>query len=52
LDRWEKVQERGESISVERLCGDHPDLIDAVRQRVAVLPTLDHRMGKLSDHGG
>ena len=45
LDRWEEAQERGESISVESLCVDHPELIDAVRQRIAALHTIDQRMG-------
>ena len=49
LDRWEDAQERGRPISVEQLCIDHPDLIDAVRQRVSALRTIDHRLATLSE---
>jgi eukaryotic-like serine/threonine-protein kinase len=49
LDRWEEAQERGESINIEQLCVDHPDLIEAVRLRIAALRTIDHRMGTSTD---
>jgi serine/threonine-protein kinase len=49
LDRWEEAQERGRPVTVEQLCSDYPELIDAVRQRVAALRTMDHRMAALSD---
>jgi serine/threonine-protein kinase len=49
LDRWEEAQERGESISVEQLCVEHPELIEAVRQRIVALRTIDHRMGTSTD---
>jgi serine/threonine-protein kinase len=49
LDRWEDAQERGRPISVEQLCVEHPDLVDAIRHRVAALQTVDHRLATLSD---
>jgi serine/threonine-protein kinase len=49
LDRWEEGQERGQSVSLEQLCADRPDLIDAVRQRISALRTIDHRLAALND---
>jgi serine/threonine-protein kinase len=49
LDRWEDAQERGQPVGVEQLCADHPQLIDAVRQRVSALRTIDHRLAALSE---
>jgi serine/threonine protein kinase len=44
LDRWEDACERGEVIRVEQLCGDHPELLDEVRARIAAIQQVEGRM--------
>ncbi|HLJ95730.1 MAG TPA: serine/threonine-protein kinase [Gemmataceae bacterium] len=37
LSRWQKLREQGQAPSIEELCRDYPDLVPAVKQRVAHL---------------
>ena len=44
LDVWEQTQENGQSIAVETLCQDHPELLNDVRERVAALQKMNKRL--------
>lgn len=37
LDRWEVARERGEPLSIEALCQDHPELAEELRATIAAL---------------
>lgn len=39
MRRWRASQERGESVTLEILCADRPDLLDALRAKVATSET-------------
>src|SRR5262245_29777875 len=41
LVRWEEAKAEGRLLSAEELCADQPDLIDAVRFRIAKLEAVD-----------
>src|SRR4051794_2149157 len=41
LIRWEEAKAEGRVLSVEELCADQTDLIDAVRFRIAKLEAMD-----------
>src|SRR5579885_2871646 len=41
LLRWEEARERGQAISPEELCRDHPELLPELRRRIQALRLLD-----------
>ena len=41
LDRWEEARENGESISLEEVCRDHPDLLSSMKQKIAALDAFE-----------
>ncbi len=41
--RWEEARRRGEQVSVEELCRDTPELVDALRQRIAAKSSTDRK---------
>jgi serine/threonine-protein kinase len=41
LIRWEEMRERGETLSIEELCAEHPSLSDELRRRVEALREMD-----------
>src|SRR5258708_32849675 len=43
LQQWQQRRQLNDTPSVEELCHDHPDLIEAVRQRLASLPPSSDR---------
>jgi serine/threonine protein kinase len=52
LDRWEELHDRGEEPSVEELCRDAPQLVDALREWIRVLKCgdwLNRRADELAD---
>ncbi len=38
---WEEARERGESITAEELCGDCPELLDTLRERIRLLKNAE-----------
>lgn len=44
LDAWESAQDRGESIAVDQLCREHPDLQDEVARRIEALQSMDRQL--------
>ena len=42
LDRWEALNEQGESITPEELCRDCPELLAEFRRRIRELTVIDH----------
>lgn len=45
LDRWEELRERGESISAEELCRDHPELLPEIRRQIKALEAVSLQFG-------
>lgn len=43
LDRWEEAVTRGNTLSVEELCADCPELIDEVRERIEHIREFEDR---------
>lgn len=41
LDRWEDARENGESISLEEVCKDHPELLTSMKQKIAALDAFE-----------
>jgi formylglycine-generating enzyme required for sulfatase activity/serine/threonine protein kinase len=41
LERWEVARRRGGTPAIEELCADCPELIEALRSRIAVMEDLD-----------
>jgi hypothetical protein len=44
LARWNELRERGEAVSAEQLCADHPELLAELRQRIQTLDGLAPRV--------
>ncbi len=40
LLRWDELREQGREATPEELCGDHPELVEEVRQRIAALEAM------------
>jgi len=43
--RWQEARQRGESVTAEALCASVPELLDAVRQRLAALQSMEALLG-------
>ncbi len=41
LDRWEEALENGESISLEEVCKDYPELLTSMKQKIAALEAFE-----------
>src|SRR4051794_6807085 len=52
LERWEEERGRGVSRPVEDLCGDCPELIEALRARIAVMERMDGCLASTPDVDG
>src|SRR4051794_1304117 len=38
--RWEDCRRRGQDVTVEQLCGDSPELVAELRQRIGATPAV------------
>lgn len=45
LNRWEESCERGQPLSPEELCQDHPELLEALKWHIHALQAVDARFG-------
>lgn len=45
LDRWEELRERGEPISAEELCHEHPELLPELRRQIHALEAVSLQFG-------
>jgi hypothetical protein len=44
IRRWEELRRHGQTIAIEELCRDRPDLIDDLRERIRLLESMDRRI--------
>jgi hypothetical protein len=47
LLRWEQLREQGRSVSAEELCGDCPELLPDLRQRIEALAAMNRALATL-----
>ena len=43
LDIWEEAKENGETISIDELCREHPELHAEVAKKIAALENMERR---------
>ena len=47
LSVWEESCERGQPLSAERLCVDHPELLAQVKSKIKALQAMDAQFGSM-----
>lgn len=52
LDRWEESSEKGNELTPEQLCVEHPDLLEELRWRINALRAVDAQFGASINKNG